>query len=121
MGGRKPHSVRKVLGTNLGQTSIERKELKEAIHERNPKNIAQKTLSAFEKSDFAISNLTKALDMFEVAQKIKGKDLSSEELKVKVSNDWAIVKKQKAIKIEPEIERIFVDSALKLLKRRGRK
>ena len=121
MGGRKPHSIKKVLGVDFGQTSLERRALKEAIQEKDPTNIAQKTLNAFGKSDFAISNLTKALDMFEVTQKIKEKEIPLENLKVKISNDWAIAKKEKGIKIEPEIERIFVDSALKLLKRRKKK
>jgi len=119
MGGRKTYSVKKILGDINGK-SPERRALRKAIKEKDPKQIADSTLNLFKASKMP-SNFSQILDMFEVVQEIEKKKVSKDKLKEEISNLWADTKKAKKIKDFPELDRILVDSAVKILEEKGDK
>lgn len=120
MGGRKTYSARKVLG-DLRQSTSERKRLSAAISEEDPKKISQATLDAFRKSDYAVDNLSKILDMADIFEEVEGKDIETKNVKQVVTDFWNKTKDERNIKTEAEIDRNLIESATKVLKRGGKK
>ena len=120
MGGRKPSPLRNVVG-NLAPIRNERAQLNNAIEKQDPKQIALSTLNLFRKSKYAISNLSNAIDMRGVFLHEKKRILKPKETKDFVREYWNKVKQKKKLSTIPEIDRILIDSASKILKRRGKK
>ena len=120
MGGRKTYSVRKVLG-DLRQSIGERKKLSAAISEEDAKKITQATLDVFRKSDYAVDNLSKVLDMADIFEELEGKEIKPKETKQIVTDFWNKTKEDRNIKTGAEIDRNLIESATKILKRGGKK
>jgi len=119
MGGRKTYSVKKVIGDRRKFPS-ESKQFISALKEKNPKKIAQSTIEMFQKSDTALSNLSKALEMAKFIAQTK-KELPPSEIRKRASNYWIKQRAKKRIKASPEIDRILVNSAVKVLRKKEKK
>lgn len=120
MGGRKSYPLRDVIG-DLRQTKHERKELKEAIADKDPQRIAVTTLNVLRQSKDAVRNIANAIDMFSLFTETVNKRIKPEKIKEVATDYWNETKTKKRIESGPEIDRILIDSATKILKKRGRK
>lgn len=120
MGGRKTYPVKKILG-DLRETTRERKTLKKAISQQNPKKIAQATLDVFRNSTSAVSNLSKTYYMLKFVREFEKTKATSEDIKKDVTSFWTNIKENKGIKLEHEMERVLIDSTTHILKREVKK
>lgn len=118
MGGRKSYSDKDIIG-NLRKVIPERKKLSSAIKSESPQGIVQATVDIFNKSEAAISNLSKVFEMRDFIdgiskRKLRQKDIEKEAAKY-------LSRKKKQIKASQQIKRLLIDSAVKSIKERGGK
>ena len=120
MGGRKPTSIRKVLG-NLKQSQSERKDLGKAFSQENPAQIAIATVNAVRKSTDAIRNLSNAIQMLDLFSESGKSDLGSTEARKIATQHWEQVKKERKIEPNLETDRLLINLTARLLKGGGKK
>ena len=119
MGGRKTYPVKNVVGSDKSLISPRRK-LASAINEESPEKIVQTTVNLFQQSKTGLNNLAAAINMYDFFKEQKEvKELK--DIKKDVSDFWTKTKEEKSLKTSSEVDRIIVDSAVKVLKKRGKK
>ncbi len=120
MGGRKSHSVDRVVGKSP-QIQPNKKALLDAIHSENVDKIVSSAAKLISSSDVAVSNIAKAVKFLDFIEENESKSqLNYEERKELASKEWSKLKKQQGIDTPSDIDRIFIDSAAKVI-RRGKK
>lgn len=120
MGGRKSYSVRSVLG-DLRHSVRERKDLAKAISDEQPQKIVKSTVEAFKKSNYAIENLSKAIDMYDFFREVEKKKIKPKDVRKAVTEYWLRTKEKKKIKSTLEIDRILINSTVAVAKRSATK
>jgi hypothetical protein len=120
MGGRKSSKVEKIVGTS-DKLKSNKKDFLDAVKSENPKKIISSAVDYITKSDQAISNLAKAAKLLDFISANKNKkEAPYQERKEEVTSEWAEIKKKQDVKTSSEIDRIFIESATKVI-RRGKK
>ncbi len=120
MGGRKSYPVERVVGPSE-KIRPNKQALIDAIRSEEPKKIVSSAVKLFSSSDTAVSNLAKAVKLLDfIDDNIEKKELKYQERKELVSKEWAKIKKEQELDTPSEIDRIFIDSATKVI-RRGKK
>jgi predicted transcriptional regulator len=120
MGGRKPTSIRKVLG-NLRQSVHERRDLGRALSDENPSQIAESTTNTIRKSTNVIRSLSNAIQMLGVFSEKEKEDLGTTEARKIATQYWENVKQERKIEPNLETDRILINLVSRLLKRGGKK
>ena len=120
MGGRKSARMDRVVGKS-DKIKPNKKAFFSAIDSENPKKIVSAAVDLLSSSDSAISNLSQAAKLlgFISENKLK-KTAPYQNRKEEVTKEWAKIKKEHDLKTSSEIDRIFIDSATKVI-RRGKK
>lgn len=120
MGGRKPASVKRVLG-NLSHSVTERKHLGEALTKEIPSQIAVSTLNTIRKSTNAISNLSNAIRMLDLFSEGDTPGLSTADARKKATKYWESIKKEREIPPNLDTDRVLISQAARILKMGGSK
>ena len=120
MGGRKSYPVKLVVG-DARKFVKESRELSTALDNMKPDKIIESTVKIFTKSDLAVNNLSRALNMFEFFQEKHKKHLEKKEAKKIVSDYWIKTKEKKNIKTTKEIDNLLINTAANVLSKGGQK
>jgi uncharacterized phage-like protein YoqJ len=120
MGGRKSYSLDIMIGKSK-KNKQNKKEFIETIQSKESKRILSKTIDMFTNSETLVDNLSEIVNAFQfVEENAKGYPLNYDERKRMAAKFWANKKKEIKISTPYEIDRIFVDSITKVI-RRGKK
>jgi|SRR3989344_8791401 len=120
MGGRKASRIERVVGT-LDKLKPNKREFINAVQTEKPEKIISSAINFLSSSDQAISNIAKAARLLEFISSNKNKNEAPyQDRKEEVTDEWAQIKKKDNLKTSSEIDRIFIESATKVI-RRGKK
>lgn len=118
MGGRKSARVERIVGKSK-ELTINKKDFVKSIKTEKPGKIAKSALSFISASNTAIKNLAKGIDFFDYIDKEeKKKPLNYQERKELTSKAWSKLKKSEKIDTPSEVDRILIDSATKVIRRK---
>jgi hypothetical protein len=118
MGGRKPSSIKRVLGVGSFPQRI-RQPFETALHTEEPSRIAKATVRLFLQSKGGIANLAKGLQMLSAFKSAPTKKMTEDEAKAYASEYFAKKKESHKISTIPEIDRLIIESASRALSKRG--
>jgi len=120
MGGRKSARIEKIVGKS-DYLKQDKKRFLDAIQSENPKKIVSSAVEFLTSSNEAINNISKATKLLDFINETKNrKETSYNERKEEVSKKWAEIKKKESLSTSSEIDKIFIESATKVI-RRGKK
>lgn len=117
MGGRRPAKIEQVVGKSKKITE-RKKSFFEAVETQSPERIISSAVDLLVSSDNAVSNLAQATKLLGLISETKNK--KSEKYprrRQEASKRWAEIKKKEKLKTSPEIDRILVESAAKVIRR----
>lgn len=118
MGGRKSHSIKRVIGST-STLRIDRNRLLDSIRQERPRAIVKATIDIVKSSESAVGSLANVSTFYSILSSFKNKPIP-EDIKKQISSKWAETKKERKIELAPEVEKLLVNSAVEVLKRRGK-
>ena len=116
MGGRKGHSLNKVVG-DTRKVRADKKDLLDGIKENNPKKVAKATAGMLSNSEKVLDSLTYSY-FFADSIKRDRKKLGNERIKERkkeLAKRWSSYKKRTGKKFDAETNREVVTSAARIL------
>ena len=120
MGGRKGSKVEKIIGKSPELKRIKNQFL-DAVRSEEPKRIISSAVSLLSNSSQAINSISQAARFLSFIKENKNKEPTGyQERKEEVAKEWAKIKKGSEFKTTSEIDKIFIESAVKVI-RRGKK
>jgi hypothetical protein len=118
MGGRKPASIRRVLG-NLLPPKRTQEQFENALLKKEPGSIAKATVRLFLNSRGGISNLGHGLQMLSFFNKLPPGKIKPSDIKLKASQYLDDKKNKQQIEMSSDVSRLIIDSATRALIKRG--
>jgi len=116
MGGRKGHSLGKIVG-DMRKVKHEQTELIEGVKQNNPEKILKATTGILSKSIKSLESLTYSY-LFVDSIKDDYKKLSEEGVKARrkeITKKWAEFREEAGKKFDAEVNREIVDSATRVI------
>ena len=120
MGGRKSSRVEKIVGSSK-QLQPQKRDFIKAVKSQNSEKIVSSSVKYFSSSKIAFKNLAKATELLDfIDEEENKKELDYQKRKEIVTKKWSEIKEKFKIESSSEIDRIFIESATKVI-RRGKK
>jgi len=117
MGGRKSYSIDDIVGKSP-EIRKRKKDLIRSVESEEPERITQTSIELFTKSDKASNDFASIVDTLDfIEENVSKPPLNYDERKKLAAKYWSKIRKEKDIKISPELNKIFVKSLAKVIRR----